>query len=65
MVKIEGFFIKNWLIVFNEKLTAILQNIDITRHHLWPDCDAMDVQAGRMITVKHNIVLWEPENELL
>lgn len=62
MYKIEAFFIKNWLIVFNEKLTGLLQNFDVTRHHMWPDCDAVDVKAGRMVTVKSTIVLWEQDN---
>ena len=61
MFKIEVFLANNWLILFNQKLTALLQNTDLTNHHVWPDCDALDVRAGRMITVKSNITLWQTQ----
>jgi len=30
---------------------------------MWPDCDAVDVRAGRMVTVKSTIILWEQDND--
>ena len=32
---------------------------------MWPDCDAVDVRAGKMITVKSNIVMWEQDNQTI
>lgn len=59
MFKIEAFFINNWLVIFNEKLTAVLQNHLVTRHHLWPDCDAVDVRGNLMVTAKSSLMVWQ------
>jgi hypothetical protein len=65
MFKIEAFFVNDWLIVFNEKLTAILQNNLVTRHHLWPDCDAVDIRGNQMVTVKSTIMVWQSDSAIL
>lgn len=61
MYKIEAFFVNDWLFVYNEKLTAILQNKSVTKHHQWADCDAVDVSTNKMITVKNTIMVWQSD----
>ena len=29
---------------------------------MWPDCDAVDVQSGKMVTVKSTISLWQSDS---
>lgn len=64
MYKIEAFFVKDWLIIYNEKLTGILQNKSVTKHHQWADCDAVDIKANKMITVKSTIMVWQSEDDM-
>lgn len=61
MYKIEAFLVSDWLVIFNEKLTAVLQNHLVTRHHLWPDCDAVDVRGDKMVTAKSSLIVWQAE----
>ena len=60
MWKIEVFLLRDWLIIFNQQLTAttVAQN-QVVRHHTWVDCQAMHLQGQRMVTVGTKVVLWQ------
>ena len=59
MWKIEVFIYNEWLIIFNQQLTACTTNkTQLVCHHTWSDCEAVHLAARKMITVGSKIMLW-------
>jgi len=64
MWKIEVFMYKEWLIIFNQQLTATTVNQNqVVRHHTWSDCQAMHLLDQKMVTVGSKIVVWQANSQ--
>lgn len=59
LYRIEAFMFAEWILIFNEKLTGVMQNELRTRHESWPDCDAIDMNKNRLVTFRNNLKVWE------
>lgn len=62
--KIEVFLHRDWLIVFNQQLTATTINQKtVVRHHTWSDSQAVHLLGQKMITVGSKLVLWQATSQ--